>query len=593
LEAVRNIKMVALAIGEEDARIKLIPLIDEYCFPDENGGNQKQSQDRTLGPKEDILREVALIMNGTVVPLVGGPDNLLPVFMLLQKLCMVNEGLVREAAINSIILCAKEMDYQHVEENIFPMMKLLANGTEWTTRISAANAAPRLYCYLRSEDIKKTCQDLIYTLIKDVNPLVRYDTYFCVKHMVRSIADDNPAELLEFITPILQSVREESQDHFRFNIIGILISLLKVKCKECKEIVVLCKEYLFLLCEDNWSVRRNLLLQMMDIIDADGTWTIVDDILPFFVSALTDTEPSIRLVALELVPKYISLWNITTEKVKEFMTRDLIKLLLEDEKLVVREAASGVIMDMLWKIHGTDKEFKELVVDTMDKMYHDESEVRVNFCNSLYKAFELCGEEYFVNYLLPFVPKIQEDEKWRIRAGILQHIKIFVSFYKEEKITEKELLLILETAFRDPVAAVREEGVNHISELVDTLGPKWVISSFLKMIEQFRCEEAKCCLRLVPIRIGKQLAMLKADDKCPGLHELQKAAVTMVSKGSGDSISNVRLACGDALTSIINSAGLCDCETEIRKALEILKKDQDREIQDLGIEGLSLLDRVC
>jgi len=226
----------------------------------------------------------------------------------------------------------------------------------------------------------------------------------------------------------------------------------------------------------------------------------------------------------------------------------------------------------------------------MDKIYYDEPEVRVNFCKCLDKALDLCGDENFVNYLLPLIPKIQEDAKWRVRAGVLQHIKIFAGFYLSEKISEKELLLILEAAFSDPVSAVRQEGFKHITKLVDCLGPEWVIKSFLKIIEQFQCKDVKCCLRIVPIRISQQLFMAKESDKRPGFHELQKAAIVMISKGSEDGVGNVRLACGDALMAIIKSVGVRDQGEEISKALEMLKKDEDREIRHYGTEGLSLLE---
>merc|ERR1719320_1007138 len=203
-----------------------------------------------------------------MVPLLGGQDKVLPILQLLQKLSMMNEGLVREAAIKSLFLCADELDSDHVEKYVFPIITSLADGTEWTARSSAANAGPRVYCYLRSEDSKVTCRNLVFKLIKDESPIVRYDTYFCIQHMVKSMADDNPETLLEFITPILQSLTEEMQDHFRFNIIKIIIAMLKV---QCEELLTICKEYLLLLCEDNWFVRKNLLLQMMEITDAAGT----------------------------------------------------------------------------------------------------------------------------------------------------------------------------------------------------------------------------------------------------------------------------------------------------------------------------------
>jgi len=131
LEAVRNIPIVALAIGEENVSILLFPLINAHCFPDKNGGNVIQRDDGTLGPREEVLREIAWVMSGPMASLLGAKENLLRMLLvLLQKLCMINENIVREAAVDGVISCAKEMDSAHVVKYVFPLITLLADSME-------------------------------------------------------------------------------------------------------------------------------------------------------------------------------------------------------------------------------------------------------------------------------------------------------------------------------------------------------------------------------------------------------------------------------------------------------------------------------
>jgi len=72
------------------------------------------------------LRQVALILNGTMLVQLGGTEKFLGMLLTLQKLCMTEENLVREVAVDSIISCAKEMESQDVEQNVLPLVTFLS-----------------------------------------------------------------------------------------------------------------------------------------------------------------------------------------------------------------------------------------------------------------------------------------------------------------------------------------------------------------------------------------------------------------------------------------------------------------------------------
>jgi len=114
--------------------------------------------------------------------------------------------------------------------------------------VSAANAAPRLYPYLLTKESKEACQIMINKLSKDEMPMVRYETYCRLQHMVQSLGEDDPKVLLDFIVPILRRLTKELQDYFRFNIIDVVIAMLKV---QSDELVNVCKEFLVQLFADN------------------------------------------------------------------------------------------------------------------------------------------------------------------------------------------------------------------------------------------------------------------------------------------------------------------------------------------------------
>jgi len=228
----------------------------------------------------------------------------------------------------------------------------------------------------------------------------------------------------------------------------------------------------------------------------------------------------------------------------------------------------------------------------MDKFYYDEPGVRLNFCFGLKRALDLCGEENFVNCILPLIPKMQEDVKWRVRAAVLNQIPLFTKLHASDNMAEEDFLKMFEIALKDPISEVREEAISYVTGLVHRLTPNWVISKFLKMIkDKFKSDAVKYSLRLIPIRIAQRLAIFAAKEH-PRMQRLQKIAVEMVVESSTDPIVNVRLECANSLILIMKNGRASEFEKEIRAVLEGFKADVDADVQYLALRGLSYLDSL-
>jgi len=412
LEAIRNVPTIALAIGPEKAKNEMISIIDMYCNIDEDQGYTLQKKDGSLGAKEEVLREIALVLDVSMVRLVGGKEHALPLLLLLQKLAMSDETVIREAAVNTIISFAKAFDGAYVDRVVLSLVTHLADSSKWGARMGAAGAGPRLYEWLQSEKCRKACQEMVFKLTRDKMPLVRHEAISTIYLMLTSMGEKDITELLEFIVPILKNLSKEPQEYFRYRLIDILKVLLKF-CNE--ELLEVCEEFLSCVFNDqNWRIRARLLAALPEMASTAPSEFINNEILPHFVNCFLDPEALVRVEAIKMAPEFLSHQSFLPEKIKELVTQSLIMELVKDEFPEVQKVTSGAVLDILEITYrsGITEEDKDMVIHIMDKFYFDEcGEVRMNFCKGLRKALAFCGEKYFVTRLLPLVPKLQEDTK--------------------------------------------------------------------------------------------------------------------------------------------------------------------------------------
>lgn len=591
LEAIRNVPAIALAIGPEKAREHVVNLLDSACFPEDYEGYTIPINNGKLGLMEEVLREVAIVLDSSMIPLLGGKDSVLPMLLLHKKLAMSDETLIREASVTSIISIAKEMDVAHVEQQVLSLVSDLSETSRWPARASAANAASRLYQYLRGDKSMEVCKNVVYMLSKDGNPMVRYEAHRMVHQMLKPMIHQNGIDLLEFIVPILRNFMCELQEDFRFHVIGIIKTLLEV---DTEELLDICHEYLgYMMTDIDWRIRKKLLAELMEIVDKAPEYFINVKLLSHFVDCFFDVEPLVRLAAIKIAPELFSHRKLNPNDIKEVVTPLSIKKIMEDEFSEVREVTAGAVMDIIaitFSKNTTDEE-KDLAAQIMDKFVFDDSDVvRSNFGKGLKKALSFCGESRFIDRVFPLVFKMLEDQKWRVRGTIFQHITLFAEMYKANQIKEEELCKILDTALKDPVAEARKLCIDRIAELVSILGPEWVLTKVLHVVNrQLINHKTKYHLRVSPVRVAETLATAFASDKRPAVKEIVNTALGMVIKGTQDSISNVRLASADALVRFIKSDDSCSFNSDILPALETLNKDEDKDIRLIAVEGLALL----
>jgi len=591
LEAMKNVPTVALAIGPERSANELIITIENACFPDPSEGHALQLSDGQLGLSEEVLMEVALIMDSSMIPLIGGKDNVLPMLKLLQRLAMVDETVVRGAAVNSILDVAKEMGLEYIEKHVLTLVLQLGTAARWAARTSAADLIPRLYHHLECEKSKETCQEMVLKLCRDKMQLVKHEACCKIYQMIMPMGEQNTDDLLSFVSQILKILMNEQQQDFRCQVIQIVKTLLNVKSEH---LLLICKEYLQYMFDDNdWRIRKMLLSELMEIVDIAPVEFLNDVLLPNFVKCFDEVSTIVRTAALNMAMEFFSHEKLDFKNVKILFTNTIIMQLVEDEMAAVRDAASEAIPDILKSIFGSEAtdEQKDFVLEIMEKFSCDESgNVRANFLKGLQKILFCVGESNFVDRIIPLVTKMLEDPKWRVRSSIFHHITLLAEMAMAGTMSETDFRRILEICLKDPVGEARAFCVSRLANLGSILEPKWLITNLLSIFKSEMTDlKTKYHLRSVSIRIAEALATSCPPDGGPDRKKLLDMAVAMMIQGFMDPISNVRLTAADALVKFIKSGNLDSYEKDIRSALKSRNSDEDVDVRRLAMEGLSIL----
>lgn len=122
--AIQKLPTVAVILDAERTRSELIPYLEQYL--DDNSFLH-----------DEVLLALAEQLE-TFVPFVGGPEHVNCIFTLLEKLCITDETVVRERAVESLVKIAGNLSEDLLEKYFIPLIDKLANDGWFTSKSSAS-----------------------------------------------------------------------------------------------------------------------------------------------------------------------------------------------------------------------------------------------------------------------------------------------------------------------------------------------------------------------------------------------------------------------------------------------------------------------
>lgn len=120
VDIIQKLESLAKALGEKATRDELLPFIELHYI---------ELHDEILLYLADQLR--------TFIPLLGGLEHSKTIFDILGKLCITDENLVRERAVQTLISIQSELDTRQTEEYLLPVVNGLINDDWFTSKCSA------------------------------------------------------------------------------------------------------------------------------------------------------------------------------------------------------------------------------------------------------------------------------------------------------------------------------------------------------------------------------------------------------------------------------------------------------------------------
>ncbi|VDO04148.1 unnamed protein product [Rodentolepis nana] len=127
LNSVQRLSTIALALGPEKTRGQLIPFLTDAIYD-----------------VEDVMVAIAEEL-GRFVPYVGGCAYAPCLINPLESLVLVEDANVREKAVQSMRLLAREHSDRDLREHIYPLVRRLATGDWFSSRASACGLFAVVY----------------------------------------------------------------------------------------------------------------------------------------------------------------------------------------------------------------------------------------------------------------------------------------------------------------------------------------------------------------------------------------------------------------------------------------------------------------
>jgi len=285
LNSIRRLGTIAVALGVERTRLELIPFLTE----------QIEDEDEVLSVLADEL--------GNFVDHVGGPDHAAALLAPLEQLSCTEETVVRNKAVESLIKIAKQMKPDAVAGPFVSVLRNLAKGDWFTSRISACGLFAVTYestAALQTPAAAAVLQEvrsLYIELCSDETPMVRRAVSSHFGEFAKVV--EKPF-LQSELMPQFTKLSEDSQDSVRLlsvdncvKIADLLDDTEKMRCivpvvKQCAE-------------DKSWRVRYCAAEKMAVLADCLGSTITNNELISLFVRLLKDSEAEVRGAAAKQV----------------------------------------------------------------------------------------------------------------------------------------------------------------------------------------------------------------------------------------------------------------------------------------------------
>uniref|UniRef100_A0A6U2FNL7 Phosphatase PP2A regulatory subunit A/Splicing factor 3B subunit 1-like HEAT repeat domain-containing protein n=1 Tax=Hemiselmis andersenii TaxID=464988 RepID=A0A6U2FNL7_HEMAN len=559
LAAAKRINTIAINMGPDRSRSQLLPFlrscVDEYT--------------------DEVLMTIAEAAGG-MVQSVGGGDVAHSLLPLLEALAEQEETVVRAKAVDSLVLVGKAMPGPLIQEHFAPLVKRLAGGEFFTTRISAAGLFASIYPSTpvpTRPQLRKQYEQLA----KDDMPMVRSAAF---AHMPVLAEVMEKEVVVSEVAPLFNDLSSDLQESVREMAVGIVVQMVKlVSPDEAAR--------LFGAFFDNIQTERSFTMRLqkarnfVPIAEAmHPARNIRDQVQAFLQLMAIDTEVEVRVAISKSLGDLCKLLDGPTilaqilPVVRELCqaTADPNQQIMHQTNYELRENIANNICSVA-TVLGRESTSNDLL-PLIKLFFSDESiEIRRKVLFTIAPVVETLGSETVLTSLLPDVVSMAVDQQWRVRLPVVQTLDVYGKHMGMEVFNARLLDFQLK-GMSDQIAHIRECAVANLGPLTRLFGEDWITDNILPHILDLSKAQGPSGFhsRLVALQSVAALA------SCASNTLISQVLVPQVATPlHKDKVVNVRIACAEALVRCQAKVG--DAMPEIAQLLSTLASDSDRDVQ--------------
>lgn len=375
----------------------------------------------SVDDEDDVLLALAEEL-GNFAEHVGGAAHASTLLTPLETLATVEETIVREKAVESLNRVAEQLSDVHLLEHFVPLIRRLAQGDWFTSRISACGLIAVGYARMQPP-VKAEMRGSFGQLCRDDTPMVRRAAASNIGAIATAmhVADDGDhfkADLL----PLFTTLSADEQDSVR---------LLAVEnCVRVGKLLPAAENYASVLPiiraisqDKSWRVRYVVAEHFCGLVERVDAEVVKAEMLPTFVNLLQDNEAEVRTAAAFRATDFAEM--LSAEQVLDHLM-PCVRELCSDSSQHVRAALASIIMG-LSRVIGRSATVEHLLPLFLELLRDEYPEVRLNIISTLHAVSAVIGVDELSQSLLPAITELAADRQWRVRLAIIEYIPLLAS----------------------------------------------------------------------------------------------------------------------------------------------------------------------
>lgn len=553
INSIKRLEVISLALGPARTRAELLPFLLEYSDRD----------------NDEALTAIAAQLGEFAEP-IGGATHVPALLPLLEKLAGEEECVVRDAAVRSLVKLIPSFAPADVATKLIPLIRRLANGDWFTTRVSACGLFPGVYSFVQ-EQLQEELRSLFNNLCNDDTPMVRKAAY----QNLGGFASNVQKQFFKTdILPILKALSTDDMDSMRIYTIECCAALSQKA--DANDFSSTLMPLIDALQDDtSWRVRKSFCKNCAELCKNVGEAMASKRILPLFAKLLKDKEAEVRQTAAAVMAE-------VCDEAKTGVLEHVVPCLdalATDQVQAVRVAFSKSVILLAGPL-GKETSAKVLTPLILQLCKDEAYEVRNHVIVNIDQVADAVGPTGLQTSLLPAMLDLSKDPKWRVRMAVISKASLLAK-HLGVKSFEKKLQSIMINSLSDHVYAIRERSCAQIGEIVAEYGGKWAGERFFPSAFTIYDKTTNYLHRMTCLLVISACAASCSADV------IEKHLLPLVLQACTDDVPNVRLMAAKTAKELIPRADKAGLD-KLKAALKRLTTDTDGDAAFFSTAALAI-----